>query len=190
MRTLSLFLLLSFLAHGQTPAPSIPNSWDIAPILADFGEKSGRLKPLLDELMPQEWVAKGAPDTYVTELASAKKELDYFAQATKLFEQTPDKLTLALDAYFRWESMHSRLDTLREGARRYQDPALADLLEGVFGVNASNQDKLRRFIADLAVQREEEFGVVSQEAQRCRTSLNRQTPAPPAPAKKTAPTKQ
>ena len=190
MRTLFAFLLLSFLVHGQTPAPSVQNTWDIAPIIADFSDKSTRLKPLLDQLTPQEWVKKGAVDTYVSELAAAQQELDYFSKSAELFVQQPEKLTLALDAYFRWQTLHSRLETLREGTRAYQDPALSDLLESVFGLNASNQDKLRRYIADLAAQREEEFGVVNQEAQRCRGMLSRQTPAQPAPAKKAAPAKQ
>src|SRR5215469_3450920 len=176
MRTLLAFLLLSFLAFGQTPAPSVQNTWDIAPIIADFSDKSARLKPLLDQLTPQEWVKKGAVDSavdiYVNELATAKQELDYFSKSAQLFVQQPEKLTLALDAYFRWQTLHSRLETLREGARAYQDPALADLLESVFGLNASNQDKLRRYIADLAAQREEEFGVINQEAQRCRATLS------------------
>ena len=188
MRTLLPFLLLSFLAHGQTPAPSVPNSWDIAPIIADFSEKAGRLKPLLDELTPQEWVKKGAPDTYVSQLVTAQQELEYFSKSAMLFGQQPDKLTLALDSYFRWESLHARLDTLREGARQYQDPALADLLEAVFGINASNQAKLRQYMGDLAAQREEEFGVVNQEAQRCRGVLARPTPV--QPAKKSAPGRQ
>ena len=189
MRNLLPFLLLPFLAHGQAPAPSVPNSWDVAPVIADFSTKASRLKPLLDELSPQEWIRNGAPDTYLSQLVTAQQELDYFGKSAKLFEQQPDKLTLALDAYFRWESLHERLGTLREGARRYQDPALGDLLEAVFDLNAGNHNKLRQYVSDLVAQREEEFGIVNQEAQRCRGVLSRQVPALPAPAKKATPNK-
>ena len=177
MRTLVLLLSVSFFLHAQTPAPSVPPAWDIAPVIADFAEKGNRLAPLLQELAPQEWVKNGAPDTYLSQLVTAQQELTYFLQSAKLFEQQPDKLTLALDTYFRWQSLHTRLETLREGARRYQDPTLGDLLESVFTGNAPNQDKLRQYMSDLASQKEEEFAVVNKEAQRCRETITRQPPA-------------
>jgi hypothetical protein len=179
-------MLVSSLAHGQRPGPSVAPAWDIAPVIVDFSDKAGRLKPLLDELSPQQWVSNGAPDTYLSQFVTAQQELKYLTEATQLFEQQPDKLTLALDAYFRWEALHARLETLREGARRYQDPTLGDLLESVFTGNAANSDKLRQYIGDLASQKEEEFTVVNQEAQRCRGVLSRQPP-PAAPARKPTP---
>lgn len=170
------FLLLSLCAHGQTPAPSVPNAWDIAPVIQDFSEKAQRLKPLLYELKPQEWIAKGAPDTYLSQLTTAQQELDYLMKSAKLFADQPEKLTLAFDAFSRWDSLHARLQTLRDGARRYQDANIGDLLEAVFSVNAENHDKLRQYISDLASQKEEEFAVVDREAQRCRGALTRQPP--------------
>ena len=177
MRILVPLLSVSFFLHAQAPAPSVPPAWDITPVIADFAEKGNRLAPLLQELAPQEWVKNGAPDAYLSQLVTAQQELTYFLQAAKLFEQQPDKLTLALDTYFRWQSLHSRLDTLREGARRYQDATLGDLLESVFTGNAPNQDKLRQYMTDLASQKEEEFTVVNKESQRCRETITRQPPA-------------
>jgi hypothetical protein len=178
MRTILPLLLMSSLwCYGQAPAPSVPNAWDIAPVIEDFSAKAQRLKPLLDELKPQEWVQKGAPDTYLSQLVSAEQEMDYLTKSAKLLQEQPEKLTLAFDTYFRWESLHARLGTLREGARRYQDPNIGDLLEAVFAVNVSNHDKLRQYISDLASQKEEEFSVVNREAQRCRGVLSQQPPA-------------
>jgi len=138
-----------------------------------------RIKPLLDQLKPQDWIAKGAPDTYRSQFLTAQQELDYFLKSTKTFEDQPEKLTLAFDSYSRWEALHVRLQTLADGARRYQDPNLGDLLEGAFSVNASNHAELRQYISDLASQKEEEFAVVEREAQRCRGVLGRQAPAKP-----------
>ena len=148
-------------------------------MIQDFSAKALRLKPLLDELKPQDWAAKGAPDTYRSQFVTAQQELDYFLKSTKMFEDQPEKLSLAFDSYSRWEALHTRLQTLRDGARRYQDPNLGDLLEAVFSENAANHDKLRQYISDLASQKEEEFAVVDREAQRCRGALGRQTPAKP-----------
>ncbi len=87
---------------------------------------------------------------------------------------------MALDVYFRAQSLETGIDSLIDGVRKYQNPAVGDLLASVLGENSSNRDKLRQYITDLAANNEQEFQVVDKEAQRCRGILNRQ----PAPSKK------
>ena len=65
-----------------------------------------------------------------------------------------------------------------EGVRKYQNPALANLMQGVLGENSANRDRLRQYVQDLAAQKEQEFAVADKEAQRCRATLMRQQ-APP-----------
>ena len=98
-------------------------------------------------------------------------------------EKQPERLSVALDTYFRTQTLETRLSSLVDGVRNYQNPAVGDLLVGVLGDNSANRDKLRQYITDLAVTKEQEFKIVDQEAQRCRTVLTR--PVPPA-AKKNA----
>ena len=69
-----------------------------------------------------------------------------------------------------------RLNSLVDGVRHYQNPAIGDLLMGVLAENSSNRDKLRQYITDLANTKEQEFKIVDQEAQRCRGVLTHQTP--------------
>jgi hypothetical protein len=187
MKSLLLLPLVSLLALGQTPAPSVAPAWDIAPVISDFSAQAARVKPILDQLTPEQWVRDGAPDAYVAQWQSARQETVYVANASKAFEGHPEKLTLALDAYFRWEALQTRLTTLAEGVRKYQDPAMGDLLVSVVGDNSANRDKLRQYIADLAGQKEEEFTVADQEAQRCRGLLSRQAPAKQSTPSKTPP---
>jgi hypothetical protein len=72
-----------------------------------------------------------------------------------------------------------------EGVRNYQNPAVGDLLLGVAAENSENRDKLRQYITDLALTKEQEFEVADKEAQRCRGMLSKQTPPkPPVAAKK------
>jgi hypothetical protein len=184
MKTILALLLISLAAPAQAPAPSITPPWDIAKVIADFSAAALRVKPILDQLTPQEWVQKGAPATYVAQWQSARQEMDYVASSSQAFGREPEKLTRALDAYFRWEAFQARLNTLVEGARKYQNPAVGDLLVSMLSQNASNRDQLRQYIGDLAAQKEEESVVLNQEAQRCRGVLSRQTPAKKgAPAK-------
>jgi hypothetical protein len=176
-------LLVPFALPAQAPAPSVAAPWDITTVIGNFTAAAERVKPILDQLTPQEWVQKGASPTYVEQWQSALKEMDYVTNSSQAFGKDPEKLTRALDTYFRWESLQGRLNTLLEGVRKYQNPAVGDLLVSVLSQNASNRDQLRQYIGDLAAQKEEEFAVVDQEAQRCRGVLNRQ----PAPARKAAP---
>lgn len=163
---------LALAAQGQNPG--VQAEWDINKTIASLSTTASRLKPILDQLTPQEWVAKGAPDAYVAQWKGAEAELGYLVDSAKLLEKQPERLTLALDTYFRMMSLENRLNSLVEGVRNYQNPAVGDLLFGVLAENSSNRDKLRQYITDLAATKEQEFKVVDQEAQRCRGVLSRQ----------------
>ncbi|HLH42779.1 MAG TPA: hypothetical protein VKV74_07330 [Bryobacteraceae bacterium] len=185
MKTLLALLLVPLAAPGQAPAPSIAAPWDIDKIIADFSAAASRIQPVLDQLTPQQWVQNGAPAAYVAQWQSARQEMDYLANSAQAFAGQPGRLTRALDAYFRWEALQARLNTLLEGVRKYQNPAIGDLLVSLLSQNASNHDQLRQYITDLASQKEEESAILDQEAQRCRGILNRQTgPAPKNPPAK------
>ena len=67
------FLLMAFfplLSFAQTTGIATP--WDTAPMVAALSAQAGRLKPILDQLTPKEWVAKGAPDAYVAQWKGAE----------------------------------------------------------------------------------------------------------------------
>jgi hypothetical protein len=180
------FLLMVFfplLSFAQTAGIATP--WDTAPMVAALSAQAARLKPILDQLTPKDWVAKGAPDAYVAQWKGAEDELVFLADSAKALEKQPERLPLALDTYFRLQSLEIRLNSLVEGVRNYQNPAVGDLLIGVAAENSANRDKLRQYITDLAATKEAEFEVADKEAQRCRGMLTRQTPPKPAaPAKK------
>ena len=182
MKLLLSVAFFAFLTRGQAP-PAVSAEWDITQTLDALSAQANRLKPILDQLTPPEWVAKGAPQAYVTQWHSAQTELGYLTNSVTAMQKQPDRLTLALDAYFRLQSVEARLNSLVDGVRNYQNPAVGDLLMGVLGENANNRDKLRQYITDLAADKEEEFQVVDKEAQRCRGQVSR-TPVTP---KKTTP---
>jgi len=169
------FLVLVSLAGAALAQNSgVQAEWDISKTLDSLSSQAKRLKPILDQLTPQEWVAKGAPDAYVAQWKGAQAELGYLVDSAKALEKQPERLTLALDTYFRMQSLETRLNSLVEGVRNYQNPAVGDLLFGVLAENSTNRDKLRQYITDLAATKEQEFKIVDQEAQRCRGVLSRQ----------------
>jgi hypothetical protein len=176
-------LLLPVTARSQNTT-GVSAEWDISPTITALSAQAKRLKPILDQLTPQAWVDKGAPDTYIQQWKRSQDELGYLVNAAKALADAPERLTLALDAYFRVQALEMRLNSLVDGVRNYQNPAIGDLLMGVLAENSANRDKLRQYITDLAATKEQEFKIVDQEAQRCRGVLTHQsTPAKPAAKK-------
>jgi hypothetical protein len=170
MKFLMVCLLLAPISLSAQ-APTVTAVWDTSRNVAALSAQAARLKPLLDQMTPQEWVAKGAPETYLSQWRSAQAELDYLAEAAGVFEKQPEKLTAALDTYFRLQAVEWRLESLIEAVRRYQNPAVGDLILGELRQNSPHRDGLRQYIMDLAAQKEQEFSVIDQEAQRCRAEL-------------------
>ena len=190
MKHLLLFSpLLSITLWGQAP-PSVAASWDVSRSVGELAAQIAQLKPLVGRLTPQSWVQKGAPDAYIAQWQGAQQELGYLDQTTKTLEKQPEKLTAALDVYFRLQGVEWRLQSLVEGARKYQSPTAGDQLAQALGESATKRDQLRQYITDLAAQNEQEFAVVDREAQRCRDDQNRTSARPPtAPAKRNPKTK-
>lgn len=164
----------------------LSSEWDTSRSTAQLAEKAAQLKPLLNQLKPEEWLQKGAPDAYIGQYEGARQELDQVMAAAARLEQQPEKLTVALDVLFRLQSLEGRIATLADGVRRYQSTSIGDSMASLVGDNTGNRDNLRNYIADLAAQKEQEYGIMDKEAQRCRGDLNRQPvqPRSVAPAKK------
>jgi uncharacterized membrane protein len=178
------------LALGQTSQPpptpanepkaaeaGVASEWDARKLIDALGVQAQHLKPLIDQVQPADWVSKGASETYVAQWNTAQAQLKYLISSSEAFSRQPERLQLGLDTYFRMEAVDARLASLTEGVRKYQNPALASIMQSVIAENSTNRDGLRRYLQDLATQKEEEFHVVDREAQRCRAALLGQ-PAP------------
>lgn len=161
----------------------VPEEWDVRTMIQNLKSQTQRLKPILDQIQPEAWVSQGAPAEYVTQWKSAQTELGYLMQLTDTLTKQPDRLTVALDTYFRMQSMDVWLGSLMEGIRKYQNPAVAELVQGIMNENGASRDRLREYVRDLASEKEQEFQIADREAQRCRGTLMRETPAPPRRSK-------
>ena len=166
MKLLLVCALFSLSAFAQDAV------WDNSPHAAELATQAGRLKPLLDQLKPDEWLANGAPQAYVTQLEGAQQELTALTSTANYLDRQPQKLTVALDTYFRLQSLEWRFESLIEAVRKYQNPAVGDLMLSVLRGNSANRDALRGYITDLAAAKEQEFSIVNQDAQSCRTQLS------------------
>lgn len=193
MRILRLPRLVLALAIGnlvlpaQPPASGLPPEWETRKLLTNLVETAKRLEPLLAQLNPQDWVANGAPETYVQQWQNTRKSLEHLQWSADRFAKESDRLSYALDTFFRVQAMEQMLNSLSSGVRRYHNSALSDLIIGIANENSTNKDALRQYMTDLAVEREREFRLVDSEAQRCRGILSREAPSipqkSPAPAR-------
>jgi hypothetical protein len=174
---LSMWLCLAASALAQAPPPaSVASEWDVRKLLERLDVQAQHLKAIVEQIQPETWVAKGAPATYQIQLKAGRAELTYFLSSDEALAKQPERLTLALDTYFRMQAMESTLGSLMEGARKYQSPALARQMQTVMSENGTNRDRLRQYVQDLAAQNEQEFKIADNEAQSCRAALVRQTP--------------
>jgi hypothetical protein len=187
MKYILSLISLSLVHTGFAYAQGVSAPWDTSKDLASLIEQAERLNPILEQLTPVQWEAKGAPATYTTQWRLARNEVGYLIGAAQALRKQPERLTLALETLFRLQAVEAQVNSLVDGVRRYQNPAVGELLVSVVGANANNRDQLRQYVSDLAQTKEQEFKIVDTEAQRCRGSLV-QAPARPA-APKPAPVK-
>jgi len=180
-----LCLIFVFSALGQTSQPSpaaqapaaqngVASEWDARKLLDSLSQQAEHLKPVIDQVQPAIWQSKGASETYVAQWNAAQAQLKYLLASTDAFSRQPERLPIGLDAYFRMQALESSLGSLVEGVRKYQNPALANLMQAVLAENSTNRDRLRQYLQDLATQKEQEFEVADREAQRCRAALLQQ----------------
>jgi len=161
---------------GQTAQPGVTSEWDVRKLLQNIDLEAQHLKPVIDQVKPETWTAKGASSSYIAQWKSAQAEMRYFLTSSESLSSQPEKQTLALDTYFRMQSMESLVGSIVEGVRKYQNPALASLIQTLIGENNANRDRLRQYVQDLAAQKEQELQIADKEAQRCRGSIIQQPP--------------
>jgi hypothetical protein len=180
----ALYFCLVPLAFGQGAGVTQP--WDIQPVLRALTRETQRLTPILSELQPGEWVGNGAPDTYRRMHENVLSEISHLGARIAELEKDPERMTPVLEAYFRLQALEAALSSLGEGVRKYQNPALADLIAGVVLESENNRSRLRAYLLELVSTREHELKVMDSEAQRCRGALLREPPPPVAPKPRAA----
>jgi hypothetical protein len=167
----------------QPAAASLMTDQQIARTLNAISLHAARIEPMLQQLKPNDWVAKGAPDTYVAQWNSTIGQFRAIQSDMAALAQRPDRMTECMKALFRAQASHQILSSLVGGLRRYQNPALADLIESVAAEDRGDLDRFQQYVLELASEKEQQFAVVDAEAQRCRAALSRQ-PAEPARTKR------
>jgi hypothetical protein len=156
----------------------LPPEWEVRKQLADLVSQTERLAPLISKIEPAKW--ETAADAYAAQKTSILNQIQYIAQVVSSLSRQPERMTLALDVYFRLQSIESQVLSFTDGIRRYQNPAVADLLASLTNETAASRERLREYVKELVAMREQERDLLEKEAQRCRSLPPRVTPAPAA----------
>lgn len=155
----------------------------MAVVLQEIAAQTGRVMPALNQLDAPAWVAKGASETYAEQLESSKQQVRALSDEAAAMARTPEKLSGALQLFFRMQGLETMLTSLEEAARKYQSTQAAQTVAQLFAEGGTNRERLRSYIVTLAAEREHQFEVMDREAQRCRATLM----APPPPPKPPVP---
>ena len=98
----SLAITMSVLAcRLAAQSTGIPPEWETRKDIETLITTVKRINPLLDELKPGDWVAKGASQAYVSQRKSAQDAVGYIVSTALRLAATPDRLTIVLETYFR-----------------------------------------------------------------------------------------
>jgi hypothetical protein len=181
MRHLLFAFVVSLPALAQSGG--LPPEWEVRKQLTALAENVQRFQPLLEKVDPQTW--QDAPAGYAEQVKRIRAEIGYLVTTTQALQKHPDRLTTALESYFRLVSVDQMLRSLESGIRKYQNPAVADLLMGLITEETADRERLRQYLVELAADREQQFRIIDEEAQRCRGVLSRQ-PRSQTPGKKEA----
>jgi len=183
MRVLTLLWSISLTAVSlSAQSAGVPPEWETRKLLDSLVNNAKKLDPLVSQINPADWKEKGAPDAYQAQWKSVRNAIEGL-------QYSSGRLSKALDTLFRLDGLNTYLGSLAAGVRRYQNPALADLLLGIADENSANHESLKQYALDLASSKEGELKVMESEAQRCLGIIVKQPPAIPAKPKPVAPPK-
>ncbi len=184
MRLVLAALILSCGAFSQQP-PAAMSDEEVAAIFTHLSQRAARIEPMLDQLHPNDWIAKGASDTYLTQWNSVRQQFSAIQSDMSDLAQHPDRLADSMKALFRVQATTAALGSLMGGGGKYQNPAWADLIESVSAEAGGDIDRFEKHLLEMATEKDQQFTLVDREAQRCRANLSRQPAAPAGANRKT-----
>jgi len=155
-------------------SPGIPPDWDLKPRAEKIGPEVARLRPLFEQLQPEKWTAAGASATYEKQYKDCVAGIGFVQSTAARLAEQPTKLTLAVETLMRLETLLQYSTSVSGAVRRYQNPAVADLLDSEIEAAGASRDWLRQHVSELAAVREKELETAEQEAQKCRAQTLKQ----------------
>ena len=169
------FLLLGGLCSAFGQEGTIPR-WEIVELAENLNETAQSVEKILSRIRPKEWMQDGAPEIYISQHKTLQADVASLALSAQEMTRKPEKLSAAISTFLWLDRVSSMVDSLSAGVRKYQNTALADLLDRN-GANAlASEGRFKQYMRQRAVDQEAELAIADDEAQRCRGEMLRRPP--------------
>jgi hypothetical protein len=165
-------------------SPGLTPEWDTRAQAQRLGQEVLPLREMLAQLDPERWLSEGAPASLAQRRKRALAEIDALQQSAQDLAVEPGRLGLAVDTLDRLNTVLLESHWLAHAVRKYQNPAMADVLESRLEPFDRTRNGLRQYVIDLAMTREKEGELAERELQLCREKLVRPAPRPARPEEK------
>jgi hypothetical protein len=175
-RALALLVLLAGTLAAQSEG--VMPVWEVRDAGIALEKHLQVVSGLLEQYHPDQWVAAGAPAIYVDQVKQARQYNTYVGQQAQALSREPEKLSVVLDVVFRLDHLNSLLESVTQGLRLHQNPGIADLMNAAISRNSTTREQLKQYAYQLTLDREKEWQIANSEAQRCRSAVSKQSPAP------------
>jgi hypothetical protein len=162
------------------PLDGLEAPWEITPVIQELGAHAGRLLAVLEKTDPKPWIENGASETFAAQAVTGREQARALATEAAALAKNPERLSAALQVLFRVQALDSITRMLAQGAARYGRDGEAQDLAALQAESGAGRDRVQAYVVNLAAQREREYLVMDQEAQRCRGIVT----APAKPGRK------
>ena len=170
MRIVLALVLLGGFCHVSGQEGTLPR-WEIVALAESLQQDTEAVEEVLERIRPEEWIKDGAPDVYVSQRRTLRGDVANLKLSAQEMVRDPEKLSAAINTFLWLERVGSLLDSISSGVRKYQNTALADLLESIGAKAQSGEDLFKQYMRQRAVDQENELSIADDEAQRCRSEM-------------------
>jgi hypothetical protein len=154
-------------------APGLPPQWDSRTQAEKIATDIVRLRPIVERLDPGRWISAGAPAAYQRQWTDCLGGIAAIQTAATNLAKQPDRLSVAVETLLDMERVAEHVTSLAQAVRRYQNPAIAEVVESELGNAMAGREWLRTHVKELVEAREKELATAESEAQRCRSQVLR-----------------
>ena len=153
--------------------------WQVEDLARDVLSSVETAEKVVEALRPERWVANGAPEVYNEQQATLRVEMQQVKLAVGALARQPERLTYAMDAFLWMDRIDALMASVSDAVRRYDNSAIADLLDSARSRNSGGILLLKQYTRQLAEHVELSMEVAHREAQRCRTEIINRPPERP-----------
>ena len=171
MRRLRILAAFAVITGLPAAAQDLLPRWEVIAMAESLVTHSQDLEELLLQVRPKEWIQDGAPQAYVTQHKEVIQDISNLSLSAQDMNRNPEKLSAVVDTYLWLDRLDSMIASVAQGARKYQNAAVGDLLIAAKDRNSSQGEGLKTYLRQLVIASEAEMEIAHSEAQRCRGEL-------------------